>query len=88
MNKKTARLVALVLATICLLPALGGCPPARVSYEEFAAMSGTEQKAYYDTFASIEEFFAWYNEAKAAYEAAHPDSELPGGDIDLGDLLG
>ncbi len=88
MNKKIGRLLLLALVLLCLAFALGGCSVRRVSYEEFAAMSGDEQKAYYDTFSSIEEFFAWYNEAKAAYEAAHPDSALGDGGIVLGDGIG
>jgi len=84
--KKTA---LLVLALLVLL-ALAACPagPARISYEEYWAMSGTEQQAYFESFPNVEDFFNWYNEAKAAYEASHPEAgEGDRPDINVGPLL-
>lgn len=57
-------------------------------YEKYNAMSGEEQMAYMQSFDSIEAFFTWYNNAKAEYEAAHPDIEISDGVIDAGDLMG
>lgn len=54
------------------------------SYEWYHAMSGAEQKAFIESFDSIEDFFAWYNSAKAEYEALHPDVEIGDGNVDLG----
>lgn len=54
------------------------------SYEWYHAMSGAEQKAFIESFDSIEDFFAWYNRAKAEYEAQNPDIEVGDGNVDLG----
>ena len=56
----------------------------RLSYEEFSALSGKEQREYFDTFASVEDFFVWYEKAKDEYIAAHPDADLGDLDIDFG----
>ena len=37
-------------------------------YEKYHALSGAEQKAFVDSFASMEAFFEWYNAARAEYE--------------------
>ncbi|MBR2223812.1 MAG: hypothetical protein IJ973_05750, partial [Christensenellaceae bacterium] len=56
------------------------------SYEAYHAMSGEEQRAFMESFDDIEDFFAWYNNAKAEYEAKNPDIEITDGNIDLGGL--
>lgn len=56
------------------------------SYEAYHAMSGEEQRAFMESFDDIEDFFAWYNNAKAEHEAANPDIEITDGNIDLGGL--
>ena len=57
-----------------------------LTYEEYIAMSAEEQKAYYDSFPTYHDFFAWYNAAKAEYEAVHGNPLLPDdgeGDVDV-----
>lgn len=57
-------------------------------YEKYNAMSGEEQMAYMQSFDTIEAFFVWYNNAKAEYEALHPDIVIGNDVIDAGDLVG
>ena len=77
---------------ICLLLVLVtafsfvSCGDDTLTYEEFWAMSGKEQQAYYESFDSVDDFFAWYNAAKAEHEAAHPGIDAGDGEIDLGEL--
>lgn len=77
-----------VLLSLCLIFALlfaFSCKEEEpLTYEEFAELSGQEQREYFDTFASIEDFFVWYEEARAAYIAAHPDADMGDLDIDFG----
>ncbi len=42
---------------------------SNTTYEEYEAMSGTEQTMFYYSFADADEFLDWYNKAKAEYEA-------------------
>ena len=58
-----------------------------MTYERYIAMSSEEQSAYRDTFASLSEFFTWYNAAKEAYDNAHPGIDVGDGSIDLEDLM-
>lgn len=52
-------------------------------YEKYHAMSGAEQKAFTDSFGSMEAFFEWYNAARAEYEGKN--AEIPeDGVIELG----
>lgn len=63
--------------------------PEDYTYEEYLAMTGEEQQAFFNSFASPEAFFAWMTAAKAAYDAAQEKIEIgDGGTIDLGDLVG
>lgn len=66
----------------------GGSSTAASEYEAYHAMSGAEQKAYLESFESIEAFFEWYNAAKAEYEAAHPSIEIENGSVDLSQITG
>ena len=72
--------LSLILAMLFAL----SCKDEPLTYEEFAELSGKEQREYFDTFASIEDFFVWYEEAKAEYIAAHPDADMSDLDIDFG----
>ena len=64
-------------------------PEKPLTYEEYNALSGEEQEAYFNTFPSIEAFFEWYNLAKDQYEKDHPAIEIdPDSTIDLGDIVG
>ena len=62
--------------------------PASTSFEQYNAMSPEEQYAFFCTFSSMEDFVAWYNNAKAEYEAAHPGIDIGDGNIDIGDIIG
>ena len=62
--------------------------PDEMTYEKYNAMSGEEQLAFFNSFASMEDFVAWYNAAKAKYDAEHPDIEVGDGNIDIGDIVG
>lgn len=53
-----------------------GNPNTALLYEEYVAMSSEEQVAHFNSFAGVEEFFAWYNMAKADYAERHPDIEI------------
>lgn len=55
-----------------------------LTYEQFLALSGSEQYAYMQTFPSPADFNAWYADAKAAYDATIPREPISGG----GNLLG
>ena len=78
----------LVLLFSSALVACNGCgvDDGLLSYEEYRDLSGREQQEYYNTFSDVEAFFAWYNAAKAEYEAAHPGIDAGDGNIDLGEL--
>ena len=62
--------------------------PETVDYMTFQNMSASQQQAYMNTFGSLDLFFAWYNQAKADYEAANPPIDVGDGNIDMGDLVG
>lgn len=57
-----------------------------VTYELYNAMTGDQQVQFYESFKNPADFFTWYNNAKAVYDAAHPDIEIDGNPIDAGDL--
>lgn len=58
-----------------------------MDYETFQKLSPAEQQAFVESFDSIEEFFAWYNAAKEAYEKANAPIEVGGGAIDIGAIV-
>lgn len=62
--------------------------PAASAYLWYASLSAEEQQKYYESFASPEAFFAWFNAAKAEYEASkdYMDSDNP--NADMGEILG
>ena len=59
-----------------------------VTYEEYIAMSGTEQQKYLESFESIEAFFEWYNAAKEKYDKENPSIEIGDGSINMEDIIG
>ena len=59
-----------------------------LTYEEYNALDGKSQQAYFKKFTSVEAFFAWYNEAKETYKAEHPNIDAGDGEIDLGEIAG
>ena len=79
------KLIILLLVAAMALTMIS-CGDDTLSYEEFWAMSGKEQLEYKESFDSAEDFFAWYNSAKAEHEAAHPGIDAGDGEIDLGEL--
>ena len=57
-------------------------------YEAYMALSPEEQQAYFLSFSSYTDFFAWFNAAKDAYEALQDRIEIGGdGNVDIGDLI-
>lgn len=56
-----------------------------LTYESYNAMSGAQQKAVIDMFASPEEFMRWYQRAEEKYREEHPDIEIGSdGNVNLG----
>ena len=57
----------------------------QLTYEEYNALSAEEQEAYFNSFDTIEDFFAWYNKAKEEYEAKQDYIEVgEDGNLDIG----
>lgn len=63
-------------------------PSQLLTYEAYHALSGEKQQEYFNSFSSVEAFFAWYNEAKAIYEEEQGRVEISGSDINIGDIVG
>jgi len=63
-------------------------PDKELSYEQYNAMTGAQQQAFFESFSNVEAFFEWYNAAKQEYDEANKDIVI-GGDatIDMGDIL-
>ena len=58
--------------------------PTLISWEEFMAMTGAEQYAYYKSFPSVAAYQQWYNNAKKTWEDAQPKETVgPDGSIVL-----
>lgn len=57
-------------------------------YEKYQQLSPTEQKAYMDSFGSIDAFFDWYNTVKEAHEAQKPPISVGDGSIDMSEIAG
>ena len=82
-------LIAVLVVVLLIFRSPETEKPTTLSYEEYNALSGEEQEAYFNTFDSIEDFVAWYNTAKQEYEASVTQIEIGGdGEVDLGDLIG
>ena len=62
--------------------------PKALTYEEYHALSGDKQQQYYESFDSVEDFFAWYNAAKAKYEEDNGAIEIEDGEINLDEVIG
>lgn len=56
-----------------------------LTWEEYLALSGTEQRAYKESFENREDYYQWMKEARDAYNAEH-ETEMDG-DINIGDLI-
>ena len=57
-----------------------------MTYEKYIAMSPEEQQKFIQTFENLEDYFAWYNEAKAKYDEENAGIEIDG-EINLGDYI-
>lgn len=53
-------------------------------YEAFQNMSGVEQKAYMESFDSVEAFFEWLNNARAEHEAGQSSVLVGDEPVELG----
>ena len=51
-------------------------------------MNSSEQQAFIKSFDSMDAFFKWYNAEKQKYDKENAGTELNGGSVDLGDLIG
>ena len=67
-------------------PQAGGADPADLTYEEYLAMSSSEQQAHYEQFPNLDAYIAWHNAALAEYEENQSSIEVTGG-IDIGDFM-
>lgn len=56
-------------------------PGAGMDYQTFQAMTGAEQRAFQESFESLDAFFAWFTAAKEAYEQANPPIEVGGNGV-------
>lgn len=66
-----------------------GKKPQDCTWEEYQAMTGEERQAHFERFESPEAYLTWMNEAKAAYDKAHPTIEVgKDGTIDIGEIIG
>lgn len=54
--------------------------PEPITFEAYHALSSAEQEDYFWSFATPDDFFAWYNAAKEKYQEENPGVEIgPGG---------
>lgn len=51
-------------------------PPQKPTYEEYCAMTSQEQMDFFNSFADIDDYFLWFEWAKADYEERHPGIEI------------
>lgn len=56
-----------------------------LTWEEYSALTGKEQRAYKESFPNRDDYYAWLDAAQAAYKEKH-ESEF-GGNVDIGDIL-
>lgn len=64
-------------------------PDVLLTYAEFMSLTPAEQQAYFLSFADYADYIAWYNQAKAEYDATKDDVTIEGGgSVDIGDIIG
>ena len=51
-------------------------PPYKPTYEEYCAMTSQEQVAFFNSFSDVEDYFLWFEWAKADYEERNPGIEI------------
>ena len=52
--------------------------PVAISFETYQSMTDAERQAYMDSYENSSDFFAWYDAAKAEYDASHQTVETQG----------
>ncbi len=62
-------------------------PNTSLTYAEYIAKTPAEQQAYYETYDNFMDFVAWYNAAKAKYDAENEVNRVEGGKIDIGEIM-
>ena len=62
-------------------------PDLSLTYEEYLAMTGSQQQAYYNTFESVRAFVEWFDAAKAEYKKQNQAIEVTGSSINLEDYI-
>ncbi len=63
--------------------------PDKMTYEDYMNLDPDSQQAFFDSFASVQDFFAWFNAAKSEYEANDDSIIIDGnGSVDIGDIIG
>ena len=62
-------------------------PDLTTTYAEYEDMSPEAQMLFYYSFADADDFHAWYNAAKAEYEAGRGDIVVGDGDIDMEEIF-
>ena len=67
-------------------PDQGNIDPAALTYEAYLNMTPAEQQAHYERFSNLEDYIAWHNAAKEAYEESQ-NVIVATGPIDLGDYI-
>lgn len=67
-------------------PAESG-PDTSLTYAEYIKMTAAEQQKYFESFATIDDYFSWYNTAKKQYEDDQNRVDFDG-TIDFGDIFG
>lgn len=60
----------------------------KTEYEKYMEMSGEEQQKIFESYKKPEDFFAWYNAAKAEYDKQNQAVVVEGGSINLEDYIG
>lgn len=82
------RRILLLFLLLCIALAAMSCGRNELTYEEYLALSAEEQKAYIESFDTIDDFMEWVIEARDKYNEEHASPELDGdGVLDLNDYL-
>ncbi len=59
-----------------------------MTLEEYNSMSPKDQQAYFESFDSVEDYWAWYDAAKADYDAKMDGTHIEGdGNFDITDHI-
>ena len=61
---------------------------SEMDFETFINLSQEEQLVFFNGFETMNDFFAWYNAAKAEYEEQNPGIDIGDGNVDIGGITG